>query len=142
MTELTRAYDTTGTNNNLHAIDSLPAPSEATVSADRIYDAYQGLILARDEMHSKTETTIAMRNILERERAAKIASGEITGRNETERKAAERQILYALIEQLDSAEYAERAARCTYDIAQFDVEMVKQLLRLQEIETYNNANQF
>jgi hypothetical protein len=109
-----------------------PEPQEA-LTCSIIHNAYTALSVCRQQLHTAAENVIALRYRLDCDRAAKIATGEIGGKNETERKAAERFALRDLYEQIDSAEFEERNARCAFDVAQTEVDRVKALLRLAEV---------
>jgi hypothetical protein len=103
------------------------------IDATMIQDAYQELTTARDELHSVGEMVIQAKNLVDNLRAEKIANGEIIGKNEDERKAKARDLLAGHYALLEGYEKSEREARRNFDTATYRVEMVRALLRLDEL---------
>ncbi|BCX05285.1 MAG: hypothetical protein KatS3mg053_3223 [Candidatus Roseilinea sp.] len=94
-----------------------------------IGDAYEQLKQARSALWEATERAIRARLMLEKERAARLMTGEITGKNESEREARARELLHSLYESVEAAEAEERRARLEYDLTKLEVERVEALLR-------------
>jgi hypothetical protein len=103
------------------------------MDASMIQDAYQELTTARDELYSAGEMVIQTKNLVDNMRAEKIANGEIVGKNEDERKAKARELLSGIYGMLEGYEKSEREARRNFDTATYRVEMVRALLRLEEL---------
>jgi hypothetical protein len=115
---------------------TLPAGITGTrhsMDASMIQDAYQELTTARDELYSAGEMVIQTKNVADNMRAEKIANGEIVGKNEDERKAKARELLAGIYGMLEGYEKGEREARRNFDTATYRVEMVRALLRLEEL---------
>lgn len=94
-----------------------------------ITDTFRKLYKARQDLFTANERTLACRHELEEERAARIMSGEIAGRNEAERDARARELLAPLYTLLQNAEKEERQARLAYDLARLEVDRHDYLLR-------------
>jgi hypothetical protein len=98
---------------------------EQTVTA-----AYDKLARARVELWGAIERVIRARLDVEKERGARMMTGEIAGKNETEREARARELLSSLYLALESAEADERRARLEHDLAKIEVERVELIVRL------------
>jgi hypothetical protein len=98
---------------------------EETITA-----AYDKLAKSRVELWGAIERTIRARLDVEKERAARLMTGEIAGKNETERDARARELLGSLYISLESAEADERRARLEHDLAKIDVERVELIVKL------------
>ena len=98
---------------------------EQTITA-----AYDKLAKSRVELWGAIERTIRARLDVEKERAARLMTGEIAGKNETERDARARELLGSLYISLESAEADERRARLEHDLAKIDVERVEVIVKL------------
>lgn len=94
-----------------------------------ISDAYERLKGARLALWEAAEQTIRARLNLEKERAARLMTGEIAGKNEGEREARARELLHSLYEAVERAEAEERRARLEHDLAKLEVERVEAVLR-------------
>jgi len=94
-----------------------------------IGEAYARLQQARMALWRAAEQAIQARLTLEKERAARLMTGEIAGKNEAEREARARELLTSLYEAVEAAEADERRARLEYDLARLEVERVEALLR-------------
>ncbi len=92
--------------------------------------AYDKLTQTRAEMWGATERAIRARLDVERERSARMMTGEIAGKNETEREARARELLHSLFTALETAEADERRARLEHDLAKIEVERVELIVRL------------
>lgn len=101
---------------------------EATIAA-----AYDKLAQARMALWGAAERTLRARLDLERERSARLMTGEITGKNEAEREARARELLTSLFGALELAETDERRAKLEFDLARIGVDKVEALLRLNGI---------
>jgi hypothetical protein len=100
-----------------------------------ITDAFRKLYEARRNWAQASEKTIAIRQALEHERAARLMTGEIAGKNEAEREARARELLTNLYLELEAAERDERAARLAHDLARIEVERMDYLLRWMALRT-------
>ena len=98
---------------------------EQTITA-----AYDKLAKSRVELWGAIERTIRARLDVEKERAARLMTGEIAGKNETERDARARELLGSLYLSLESAEADERRARLEHDLAKIDVDRVELIVKL------------
>lgn len=98
---------------------------EQTITA-----AYGKLAQTRMELWGATERTIRARLDVEKERAARMMTGEIAGKNEAEREARARELLHSLFTELENAEADERQARLQFDLAKIEVERVELIVKL------------
>jgi hypothetical protein len=103
----------------------MPIMDEQTISA-----AYGKLAQTRVELWGAIERTIRARLDVEKERGARMMTGEIAGKNETEREARARELLGALYLALESAEADERRARLEHDLAKIEVDRVELVVRM------------
>jgi CRISPR/Cas system CMR-associated protein Cmr1 (group 7 of RAMP superfamily) len=102
----------------------------SVISESSITTAYDALTNARRELWGATERATRARMDLEKERGARILTGEIVGKNEAERDARARELLTSLFEAVEAAEVDERSARMTFDLARIEVERIDAVLRL------------
>lgn len=102
----------------------LLAMDEQTISG-----AYERLKEARVRLWEAAEQAIRARLALEKERAARLMTGEIAGKNESEREARARELLHSLYAAVETAEAEERQARLEHDLAKLEVERVEAVLR-------------
>jgi ADP-ribose pyrophosphatase YjhB (NUDIX family) len=94
-----------------------------------ITDAFRKLYKARQDWFNASEHMSICRRELERERAVRIQTGEIFGKNEAERDARARELFPSLFAALEDAEQRDRQARLAYDLAKIEVERLDFLLR-------------
>lgn len=113
------------------AKDVVPARDEMRIMDEpTINAAYNRLAQTRAEMWGATERTIRARLDVERERSARMMTGEIVGKNEAEREARARELLHSLFTALEIAEADERRAKLEHDLAKIEVERVELIVRL------------
>jgi hypothetical protein len=98
---------------------------EQTITA-----AYGKLAQTRMELWGAIERTIRARLDVEKERGARIMTGEIAGKNEAEREARARELLHSLFAALEAAEADERQARLQQDLAKIEVDRVELIVKL------------
>jgi hypothetical protein len=98
---------------------------EQTITA-----AYSKLSQTRVELWGAIERTIRAKLDVEKDRAARIMTGEIAGKNEAERDARARELLGSLYLALESSETDERQARLQHDLAKIEVDRVELIVRL------------
>lgn len=106
-----------------------------------ITEAFRKLYRTRQELWQASEKTIAARIELEKERAARLLSGEIIGKNEAERDARARELLTRLFIDVEAAETAERQSRIAYELAKIEVERIDFLLRLMMATASKSADE-
>ncbi len=94
-----------------------------------ITNTYRKLYETRRNLWQTSEITLQRRYELEQERAARLASGEIMGKNAEEREARARDILASFYANLTEAEAKERRAKLDHDLAKIEVERIDTLLR-------------
>lgn len=103
----------------------MPAMDEQTISA-----AYGKLAQTRVDLWGAIERAIRAKLDVEKERGARVMTGEIAGKNEAEREARARELLGSLYLTLESAEADERQARLQHDLAKIEVERVELIVKL------------
>jgi hypothetical protein len=109
-------------------------PALVELTGPVIQATYQGLVHTRVMLFSVAEKAIEARRDLQATKLHALADGLIVGKNEAEREAKAMELWPDLYGELEDTEAAERQARCEFDCAQADVEMVRALLRLAELE--------
>lgn len=103
------------------------------ITQEQIEAAIYGVKHSTEALFNAAELLIDVKRQFEIDKAAKIAAGEIVGKNEDERKAAARIALATQYLAVDKAEANERQARHNYDMAQLELEFVRYSLRLMEV---------
>lgn len=98
---------------------------EQTITA-----AYGKLAQTRVALWGAIERTLRARLDLEKERGARVMTGEIAGKNEAEREARAREMLGSLYLSLESAEADERRTRLEHDLAKIEVDRVELIVRM------------
>lgn len=98
-----------------------------------IRNAYQKLECCRKAFLEAAQDATVAKSELEKAVAAATNAGEITGKNEAERKASQRLLLDAYYNQVEAMEHFERQAKTDLESAQDEVEMIGRLLRNEEL---------
>lgn len=98
-----------------------------------INGAYGELADATTEYRRVESDHLQMKALLDADIAKALASGEIVGKNETERHAAARERFAAQFVNLELLDHARRHARLRHELAGIEVERVRSLLRLMEV---------
>lgn len=96
--------------------------------------AFDNLTTARATLFTATEVAIMEKYLLEEQRAAATTGGVFDGKNAEIREAQAREHLQAQYLKLAHAENAERKARYNFDKSSIEVDTVKTLLRIAELE--------
>ena len=96
--------------------------------------AFTNLTAARQQLFAAAEHTIACTAELEAARTRAITGGVFDGKNAEVREAQAREHLADEYSAVDSASRGERAARHLFDTVSIDVETVKTLLRIAELQ--------
>ena len=104
-----------------------------------ITDAFRKLYKTRQDLAQASEKTRMRRSELEQERAARMMSGEIVGKNEAERNARAQELLMHYFLAVDAADLEERQVRLAHDLARIEVERIDFLLRLMAVKA-SDAN--
>ena len=92
--------------------------------------AYHNLALAREALQAAGTAAIMDKIALDVATARATLAGEIIGKNAEERAAKARDLFAAQYNALEVSESAERLARMEYDLATYEVERVKLIVRL------------
>lgn len=98
-----------------------------------ITSAYVELANATAQYRGAENDYITWKAGLDADIAKALASGEITGKNETERQAAARERFAIGFDELESLSVDSRIAKLRHELAQIEVEKVRSLLRLAEV---------
>ena len=106
------------------------------VTRDMIRVAYGALASARQEAFDMAQAVIDRKEELEFERSRALLAGEIQGKNEAERDARARELLAKEIGALRKAGRAADIAKYQLDQATAEVERVRLLVRLDEMEAF------
>ncbi len=109
------------------------------VTRDQIRFAYGGLAAAREAAYKAAEAFADAKENLEFERSQLLLAGMIQGKNEAEREARARELLADQIKMVRAAQREADLTRYELDLATQEVEKVKLLLRLDELEAYAAA---
>ena len=100
------------------------------MDVQEITAAYHNLAQAREELHAAGTAAIMNRIDLEASTARATLAGEIIGKNAEERAAKARELFAEKYAALEVAESDERYARLNFDLAGYEVERVKLIVRL------------
>lgn len=100
----------------------------------KIESAFTNVINARKALLDAKETTIAAKESLKNREADLILSGQIIGKNETERSAYMRSLTRPMLVEVAAAERAERVATLALEIALDTRRNLENMLRIEELE--------
>ncbi|RPJ40092.1 MAG: hypothetical protein EHM35_00360 [Planctomycetaceae bacterium] len=104
------------------------------VTATHIQEAYRAKADTLVSHHIAAEQAIAARAALEIAKLAGLAGGTIDGKNADLREAKAREVLAEDYARLEAAEAGERRTHIDLDLACIQVEEVRALLRLMELD--------
>jgi alpha-galactosidase/6-phospho-beta-glucosidase family protein len=104
-----------------------------TMLPEAIENTYRTLQTARLDLYHASEELIKFRQEIEARKAEGYKRRKIRGNNVEERKASEFSYVEDMIEDLCELEENERAAKYHHEQASTGVELIKQLLRLEEL---------
>jgi predicted RNA-binding protein with EMAP domain len=107
---------------------------EFNVLPEAIEKAYRNLQNDRNDLYMASKALINFRQKIEARKMNGYERRKIRGNNAEERKVSEFYYIEDMVEELCELEEAERWAKHRYDQAGSEVEMIKQLLRLQELQ--------
>jgi len=96
--------------------------------------AFENLTKARAALFTAAEVSIMGKYLLEEQRAQATTGGVFDGKNAEIREAQAREHLQPQYLKLATAENAERKARYEFDKASIEVDTVKTLLRIAELQ--------
>ena len=96
-------------------------------------NAFENAKKERAELFTATEKAIYFNRKLEDDKDVLITSGKIDGKNAEIREAQLRDKLADQYNELAISQNVERAAKKNYDLAMFDVDTVKIMVRLMEL---------
>lgn len=97
-------------------------------------NAFKGVRIARAALFAAAEKVIYLEMVLDGEKSAALLSGKIDGKNEQIRKAQLDDEVADRLTELKIAQNAERRARFDFESALTDVDTVKTLLRIAELD--------
>jgi len=104
------------------------------ITSQNVIDVYQELIESYQKYNDAVQKSSDARKNLETTRLLYLTTGRISGKNDDERKASARQELSQELEAVENLERLERTAKSRYDCASFNLECMKQQIRLLEID--------
>lgn len=94
-------------------------------------NAYDNLMKRTQGLYEAQAKAVDAKTAYELAKAAKIVSGAIQGKNETERKAAEQTALNLELDAVKIAEKDETLQRLMLNLAQLEVDRVRWTVRLE-----------
>jgi hypothetical protein len=100
----------------------------------QLSNIYDDLANATIDYQKSATYTIQAKDELETLRLAKVATGEIQGKNADEREAKTRELLSIPQENYTLALRSERNAKLAYDLALLRVDQAKLSIRLMELD--------
>jgi hypothetical protein len=103
------------------------------VLPEAVEKAYRNLQGTRYDLYQASEALIKFRREIEARKMNGYERRKIHGNNAEERKVSEFYYIEDMIEELCELEEAERLARHRHEQAGSEVEMIKQLTRLEEL---------
>ena len=98
--------------------------------------AFTNVINARKALLDVKEATIAAKESLQNREADLILSGQIVGKNETERSAYMRSLTRPMLVEVAAAERAERVATLALEMALDARRNLENALKIEEIEKW------
>ena len=98
--------------------------------------AFDNVVRSRAALLDAKETTIAAKESLRNREADLILSGQIVGKNETERSAYMRSATKPMLVEVAAAERAERVATLALEIALDARRNLENMLKIEEIEKW------
>jgi hypothetical protein len=98
--------------------------------------AFDKVVKARAALLDAKETTIAAKESLQNREADLILSGQIVGKNETERSAYMRSVTKPMLVEVAAAERAERVATLALEMALDARRNLENALKIEEIEKW------
>ena len=98
--------------------------------------AFDGVVRARAALLDAKETTIAAKESLRNREADLILSGQIVGKNESERSAYMRSLTRPMLVEVAAAERAERVATLALEMALDARRNLENMLKIEEIEKW------
>lgn len=102
----------------------------------KIEAVFDNVINARKALLDAKETTIAAKESLRNRETDLILSGQIIGKNETERSAYMRSITRPMLVEVAAAERAERVATLALEMALDARRNLENMLKIEEIEKW------
>jgi len=96
-------------------------------------NAFENIKDRREYLYTMTEAAIEAQSVLDMAKVAALSSGKVDGKNEETRKAQLAEITKVQLAELRTADGLERASRYQFDLAQYDVDTVKTMLRIAEL---------
>lgn len=103
------------------------------VEMENVDGAYEFLAERQGVAFEAADWVARVKSSLEVSRAAALASGEVDGKNETQREAVLRTRFQSQYETLNAAEGRARQTRHQAEIAQLEVERIRLRVRLMEL---------
>ena len=102
----------------------------------KLDSAFTNVINARKALLDAKETTIAAKESLRNREADLVLSGQIIGKNETERSAYMRSLTRPMLVEVAAAERAERVATLALEMALDARRNLENMLKIEEIEKW------
>ena len=102
----------------------------------KLDSAFTNVINARKALLDAKETTIAAKESLRNREADLILSGQIVGKNESERSAYMRSVTKPMLVEVAAAERAERVATLALEMALDARRNLENMLKIEEIEKW------
>jgi len=112
------------------------ATAPDVVTREQVWISYEALASARTAAYDAAQAAIDAKEALEFDRSQLLLSGAIQGKNEAERDAKARELLADQIRVVRRASRLEALTRYELDLAAQEVEKVRLLVRLDEMEAY------
>ena len=103
------------------------------ITEEDINQAYAVLEITRKRLFDAVSEEAGAKSALEASESLAILRGLITGKNESERKAARSKVLENEIHALDFLEETRRGAQYDFQVAESEVERIKLIIRLLEL---------
>ncbi len=107
---------------------------DKTTLTNMASQAFANMTEARQQLFAQTENAITAKAELENAKYQALIGGVIDGKNAEIREAQLKQHLQAEYPKLEQAEKQERGARHGFEMASIEVDTVKTLLRIAELQ--------
>lgn len=99
----------------------------------KIEASFDNLVNARKVLYDARESVISAKTELEDRKAALILSGQVAGKNESERAACMRSLTRPLITQVEAAERGERIFALALELALDARRNLESVLKIEEV---------
>ena len=103
------------------------------ITEKSIEEIYNTLTKFKEILFSQADTLAQDKSLLNQAQAKGLADGSITGKNQQMRDASAREVLVELFDEVDTSQVIYDQARLDYELASYEVEKTRLIIRLMEV---------